>query len=322
MRLLRAPGRSVRMTRRAAILGAATALAGAAGGRAALATATVVGTDALLLRSDPDGQGTAEPPFSKTTLPLGTEVELPDGAQPDDLASGRFVRVRTGGAEGFAQDWYLREADHPAPYLLKGSPGCGRLALIFNVGVGFEPDLGILDTLRGERVPAAMFVMGWWADRRPPALARMIEDGHVIGSHGYEALELTGRTNEEVAADVYAAAAAIDRAAGRPPERLFTPYAAAMDERVRSVVAGVGFLPVTWTVSAADYGEEATADGVWEHVMADVHDGALIEFHLDAPASAASTGKVLPDLVHRLRDDGYRFVTVPEMLEACQTQAG
>lgn len=310
------------MTRRAAVLGAATALAGTGSGRAAPATATVVGTEALLLRADPDDRGTAGSPSSNTILPLGTEVELPDGARPDDLASGRYIRVRTGGDEGFAQDWYLREADHPAPYLLKGAPGCERLALIFNVGIGFEPDFGIFDTLRSERVPAAMFVMGWWADRRPPALARMIDDGHVIGSHGYEALELTGRSDEEVAADVLAAAAAIERAAGQPPARLFTPYAAAMDERVRSVVAGAGFLPVAWTVAAADFGEDATADGVWEHVMADVHDGALIEFHLDGPASAESTGEVLPSLIHQLRDDGYRFVTVPEMLEACQTPVG
>ncbi len=321
MGLFRDPGRSVRMTRRATVLGTAAALAGAVVGRAA-ATASVVGTDALQLRSDPDGRGTPEPSSTTTTLPLGAEVELPDGGLPDDPASGRSIRVRSGDAEGFAQDWYLRDRDRPAPYLLKGEPGCSRLAIIFNVGVGFEPDLGILDTLRSERVPAGMFVMGWWADRRPPALARMIEDGHVIGSHGYESLELTERSDEEVAADVLAAAAAIERAAGQPPARLFTPYAAAMDERVRSVVAGTGSLPIAWTVAAADYGEDATADGVWEHVMADIHDGALIEFHLDGPASAESTGEILPSLIHRLRDDGYQFVTVPEMLEPCQTQAG
>lgn len=311
------------MTRRTAVLGAATALAGTVGGRAAPATATVVGTEALLLHADPDGGGTVGSPSSQTIL-LGTEVELPDSGPPDDPASGCYIRVRTGGAEGFAQDRYLRDRDRPAPYPLKGEPGCSQLAFIFNVGVGFEPDLGILDTLRSERVPAAMFVMGWWADRRPPALAlaRMIEDGHVIGSHGYEALELTERSDEEVAADVLAATAAIERAAGEPPARLFTPYVAAMDERVRSVVAGTGSLPIARTVAAADYGEVATADGVWEHVMADVHDGALIEFHLDGPASAESTGEILPSLIHRLRDDGYQFVTDPEMLEPCQTDVG
>ena len=50
-------------------------------------------------------------------------------------------------------------------------------------------------------------------------------------------------------------------------------------------------------VPAADYGRDATEDSVYEHVMGNVRDGAIVELHLDAPASAESTGRALPRIV-------------------------
>jgi hypothetical protein len=49
-------------------------------------------------------------------------------------------------------------------------------------------------------------------------------------------------------------------------------------------------------------------------MMTGVHDGTLIEFHLDSLASAASTGQALPRRLHELREGGFRIVTVPELV--------
>lgn len=272
-------------TRRAAIMAAMGTMLAVRNARTAPPPATVVGTAAArLFRCNP--QTCALQLASASLAPLGTHVELVDGALAAEQASGQFVRVKTPEVEGYAQDWYLKEDDHPAPFLRQGDQGCQRLALIFNIGVGFAPDLGILDTLAATSTPATMFVMGWWADRHPAALEalrRMVEAGYSIGSHGYDAVELPELDDSAVADDVQASLAAIERAINRSPSPLFTPYAAAMDERVRSIVANLGLLPVAWTVSGADYGPDVTEHDVFDHVIADVHDGALIELHLVRP---------------------------------------
>lgn len=309
-----------RMTRRAAVLAAAGVVARRRWARAAPAAATVVGIGAMpVLSNDPRGCATNIPVAA--TVPLGQIVEVVDASLLEEQASGRFVAVRAGATAGFAQDWYLRMEGHSAPFLLQGAAGSNRLALIFNIGVGYKPDVGILDTLAGMQTPATMFPMGWWADQHPEILTRMVAEGYPIGTHGYESIELTQRGDDEVAADVLASATAIEHATGQPIARLFTPYAAAMDARVRSVVADTGFLPVSWTAPAADYGADATEEGVYNRVVDGVHDGALIELHLDAPASAVSTGRALPRLITDLRAAGYRFVTVPEMLASCAPEA-
>ena len=232
-------------------------------------------------------------------------------------SSESIVKVAYQEVTGFANT--LFQATDPAhpPYFIAGEPGCQRVALIFNVGVGYEPAAGILDTLAAEGVPATMFVMGWWAAEHPAILTRMANEGYPIGSHGDQSYELTGLSDSEVAADVANAAAAIEHAIGQPPAPYFTPYAAATDERVRAIVDAAGYLNVGWEVSAVDYGADATADGVYDRVMGAMYDGAIVELHLDGPASAESTGAALPLMIRDLRAQGYQFVTIPEMAWPC-----
>lgn len=299
--------RGLRVLSAVAVLSAYLWVAAASSASAAPPTATVVGTDELALRACPraDCEVVAR-------VPLGAAVEILD--QPTNA----FRRIAYDGASGFANALYLAtDADH-VPYLVKGDPGCQRVALIFNIGIGFEPASGILDTLAAERAPATMFVMGWWAAEHPEILERMVEMGYPIGSHGNVPQELTDLSDGDVAADIAEAAKAIEHATGgKPPAPLFTPYAAASDDRVRAIVAASGVLPVAWEVPAADYGAEATADSVYDRVMDDIYDGAIVELHLDGPASAESTGRALPRMIHDLRDQGYQFVTIPEMAEPC-----
>lgn len=275
--------------------------------RAAPVTASVVNAPDLAIRVCPEARCEVV-----QQVPLGAAVEIVD--QPD----AAFPQVSYQGVTGFANSLYLATDPEHVPFLLKGEPGCQRVALIFNIGVGAEPAEGILDTLAAERVPATMFVMGWWAAQHPPILERMVRENYIIGSHGYGSQPLPELSDGEVWDDVLQAVEAIEHATGEQPAPLFTPYAAAIDDRVRAIVAASGALPVAWEVTAADYGADATADGVYERVMSGMYDGAIVELHLDGPASATSTGVALPWLIRDLRAEGYQFVTIPEMIELCQ----
>ena len=228
-----------------------------------------------------------------------------------------YVPVARGGVEGFAYALYVATAAGGTPELRRGPAGCNRVALIFNVGVGYENRLGILDALKADGVPATVFPMGWWAAKHPDLLKRIDAAGFPIGSHGDQRVNLTERDDAGVIKDIRDAEAAIERAIGRPPEPYFTPYAAAIDERVRSLIARAGYLPVVYTLAADDWDHGADPNVLWENVVPHVTDGAIVEFHLDAPASAESTAVALPWIVERLRAKGYRFVTVPEIGRPC-----
>lgn len=250
-------------------------------------------------------------------IPLNASV-IVTGVPVDD-----FVPVRYRSSAGFVQRFHLFEPSlgTAAPEFAEGAAGCDRVALIFNIGSGYQPATAILDTLAAEQVPATMFLMGWWAEQNPALVQRMVADGHPLGSHGNLPPELTGRSDDDVAADLRAASTAIERAAGEPPGPWFTPYAAAIDDRVRAIAAAQGYLSVGWTVRSEDWNPAATADEVYRRVVAAVHDGAIVELHLDASTSVDSTAVALPWIISDLRAAGYRFVSIPEMVGPCPSAA-
>lgn len=267
---------------------------------------TVVGTAAINIRSCPD-----------TGCPVITTAKLGDSLTVTGALTDGYVPVQIGSSAGYAYGLFIATASRGTPALRQGLPGCQRVAFIFNIGVGYEPDRTILKWLKANDIPATLFPMGWWANENPELLKDMAEAGFLIGSHGDERTELTNRSDAEVTADIDHAIAAIRQATGRDPAPYFTPYAAAMDERVRGIVARAGYIPVSWDVPAADWDFDVTPDDVFQSVMPNVVDGSIVEFHLDAPTSAESTGIAIPWIVERLKAKGYTFVTIANMALPC-----
>jgi peptidoglycan/xylan/chitin deacetylase (PgdA/CDA1 family) len=159
--------------------------------------------------------------------------------------------------------------------------------------------------------------MGWWAQAFPDDMRTIAMLGFPIGSHGDRRLNLTGFNDDEVVTDVKDSYTHIQQIIGEEPIPYFTPYAADIDERVRGLVAGLGDLPVAWDVPADDWDVGITAQHVYDRVVPEVADGAIIEFHLDGPSSAQSTAVALPQIVTDLREQGFQFVTIPDMAQPC-----
>lgn len=198
-----------------------------------------------------------------------------------------------------------------------GVAGCSQIALMFNIGAGFEPAYGILDTLSSYGVPGSMFVMGWLAEQNPALVQQLAAGGHPVGSHGYLPPELTVRSDDDVAADLLAASSALTWALGYAPVPWFTPYASSSDERVHSIANSLGLITVGWSVGSDDWSPDATADSIYNRVVGGAFDGAIVELHMDAQQSINGTGVALPWIIEDLSAQGYRFVTVPQIVAGC-----
>ncbi len=220
------------------------------------------------------------------------------------------------GRDGYVFALYVTPPGE-APWFVEGEGPCQRVALAFNIGIGDEPSQSVVDTLVETDTPASMFPMGWWAETYPEYLIQLDDAGFVIGTHGDQQLFLTTLSDDAIAEDVSNSVDAIEAVIERDLDQLFTPYAADTDPRVRSIVSSLGLLPVGWNVSANDYGEDATEAGVYDRVMDNVYPGAIVELHLDGPATDTSTALALPRIIDDLQSEGYEFVTVPELSLPC-----
>ena len=273
------------------------------------ATTRIVGTDAANVR--------ACPALDCEVLAV---VALHDTVTVTGAPESGFVPVAAKGVMGYIHALYLSAAN-PDPWFTAGEPGCKRVALIFNIGVGETPSQTVLDTLVAQDVAATMFAMGNWAETHRDYLIRLRDAGFTIGTHGYASTYLTNLPDDAIRADLKASVDAIASITGQPVATWATPYAAATDARVRRIVAEMGYMPVGWAVTAADFGKDATAQGVIDRVLPNVTDGAIVEFHLDGPATESSTAVALPVIIASLHDQGYDLVTVPDLALPCTNPA-
>jgi peptidoglycan/xylan/chitin deacetylase (PgdA/CDA1 family) len=112
-------------------------------------------------------------------------------------------------------------------------------------------------------------------------------------------------------------ASLIESLIGHPIEPLYTPYASTIDANVRAAAVSIGYLPVGWKVAAVDFNWTATGDSVYNDIMPEIYDGAIVEMHLDGPVSETSTAVALPRFIADLTAQGYTFVTVQDMMQPC-----
>jgi peptidoglycan-N-acetylglucosamine deacetylase len=197
-----------------------------------------------------------------------------------------------------------------------GDPTLANVALVFNVGAGFEPATAILDTLAEHQQHATFFVMGWWAEKHPDVLRQIADGGHEIASHGHSIFDLTQATDPQVRADLEQADASISAVTGRTTRPLWSPSAGYQNARVRAIAASLGYRPILWSVDSSDWTREATPESVYSHVVNGASNGAIIVLHFDSPTTVETTAQVLPAAIETLRAAGYRLVTITELLTA------
>jgi peptidoglycan/xylan/chitin deacetylase (PgdA/CDA1 family) len=177
----------------------------------------------------------------------------------------------------------------------------------------------ILDILDKYDVKATFFAIGKNVERYPDIACRIVSEGHVIGNHTYShpfwaPMETPGRIKSEVDQ----AEAAIQKTTGvstnlfRPPHGWRSPWMAQMLKKNNYTV-------VTWTVSPDDW-SGIGSDVVSKRVLAKTHSGAIILLHdgLETKDNFQkdNTIQALPVIISELKNRGYRFVTVPQLIEA------
>jgi peptidoglycan/xylan/chitin deacetylase (PgdA/CDA1 family) len=202
--------------------------------------------------------------------------------------------------------------------VVRGDPTRPNLALVVNVGAGYEPAIAMLDTLSEKGYRATFFVLGWWAEKHPELLRRIAVDGHEIASHGHSVFDLTQVSDVEVRVDLERADAAISAVTGRTTRPLWSASASARDRRVNRIAAELGYRPIFWTYATSDWRPTATAEGIYREVIEHAANGAIVVLHFDSPTTVNSTAVALPRLIDDLRTGGFRLVTITELLTADQ----
>ncbi|MGI6605398.1 MAG: polysaccharide deacetylase family protein [bacterium] len=199
-----------------------------------------------------------------------------------------------------------------------GPPDLAFVALTFDDGPDPVYTPQILDILRDKGVPATFFLVGKNALKYPETVLRTMEEGHSIGNHTYSHRSLIPLSNTGVYNEIMQAEEAITQITGQKPT-LFRPPRGVCTEYTRSLLREQRYTLVLWDVSSHDW-EEIRYTDIVNNVMRNVRRGSIILFHDSGDLVKAyggnrnNTVRALPIIIDRLRDQGYEFLTIDEML--------
>lgn len=174
-------------------------------------------------------------------------------------------------------------------------------------------DEKIVSYLQSEKVPATFFAGGLWLEtHRGPAAALVAEPMFAIGNHSWSHPDLHSASEATIADQILVAEAALAQAtAGRKSTRLFRfPYGSCSPAALAAANT-VGAIVIQWdTVSGDPDGTPART--ITRNVMGHVRPGSIVVMH--ANGRGTHTAEALKTIVPTLRGQGYRFVTVPDLL--------
>ncbi|KAJ3302520.1 chitin deacetylase [Kappamyces sp. JEL0829] len=117
---------------------------------------------------------------------------------------------------------------------------------------GFTFDDALLDWLKVKEVKATFCLVGSQVIKYPDLVKRQYEEGHHIVIHTWSHYALTSLSTEVVIAELEWTARAIQTIIGVRPKYFRPPYGD-VDDRVRSIAAAMGLVPIIWNYDTSDW---------------------------------------------------------------------
>ena len=186
-------------------------------------------------------------------------------------------------------------------------PDKPMVALTFDDGPS-KHTARLLDIFATYGGKGTFFVVGNLIDNRADTVKRMADEGHEVAGHSWSHRQLTKLTPSELTDQIMTTRAKIYEVTGVDSTVIRPPYGA-FNSDVKEVCANLGIVMVNWSIDTLDW-KNKNADMVYNAIMKDIKDGAIILCHDLHSTTVDAMERVIPDLI----EQGYQLVTVSELL--------
>lgn len=192
--------------------------------------------------------------------------------------------------------------------IYRGNPNRRMVALTFDATYGDNQTYELLEILRNNNIKATFFLSGIWLINYPQLARAIAAEGHEIGNHSYTHPHMPMISMQEVINQVTRTEALIRNITGQDPY-LFRPPFGEYTQALLNQLASLGYVTIMWTIDSLDW-KNPGADAIVARVVDNAEPGAIILMHQSAP----DTLQGLQSMIDQLRDQGYEFGTVTQVI--------
>ncbi|MEJ6486067.1 polysaccharide deacetylase family protein [Nostoc punctiforme UO1] len=193
----------------------------------------------------------------------------------------------------------------------KLSPEQKVIALTFDDGPWPESTAQVLDILKKNQIKGTFFVVGENVKNFPNLLKQEIAEGHVIGNHTWH--HWYQFLNPQAAAyEIDHTEDIIFKTTGLKTN-LFRPPGGVMHNGVVDYARNSKYAIILWSSDSVDYSRPPVPKLIG-NVFREAKPGGIVLMH-DGGGNRSRTVQALPEIIANFRNQGYRFVTIPELLQ-------
>lgn len=183
------------------------------------------------------------------------------------------------------------------------------IAMTFDDGPHHALTPQVLDILATRGIKASFFVVGQRVTQAPGLVARITREGHEIGNHTWSHPHLARLGDTAVLSEIDKTADAVFAATGFRPVVMRPPYGNFSTRQSRMIRAARDLPTIMWSVDPQDW-RRPGGRVIAERIIAHAAPGAVILTH----DTVSDTVRSLPHTLDALLGQGYRFVTVSELI--------
>ena len=186
--------------------------------------------------------------------------------------------------------------------------GDNKISLTFDCAWGNSNTDALLSILKEQGVYATFFVTGEFCDKFPDDVRRIAGAGHEIANHSDKHPHIKGININKLIEDTRECERKIQMITGKKPSLYRSPYGE-YDTNGITTVEGLGYKFIQWSVDSIDW-QEPDAATIIKRVGDKTVSGSILLFHNDLE----NTTDALPELLTRLRQAGFEFVKVSDLI--------
>lgn len=192
-----------------------------------------------------------------------------------------------------------------------GQGSAKKIAITFDDGPEESMTVRVLDVLARHHVKAAFFLIGEKARQHPEIVKRIMEEGHIIGSHSFTHTGLFpfGRRSK-IADELTKTRHILKEITGRTV-CLFRPPFGVTNPAIAAAIRAGGYQTVGWSVRAFDTRRYVSRSRILSRLLKGIHPEAVVLLHDRCEKADA----LVEDFIVAAQKKGYEFVGLDELLK-------
>ena len=200
--------------------------------------------------------------------------------------------------------------------ITNGSRFENKIALTFDA-CQTEGDLSGYDTeivrvLNESNTPATFFLGGlWMRDHKKATLELAQNPLFELGNHSWSHLDFRELTPAEITEEIQKAQEQMHNLLGFQTTLFRLPFGTYTEDTLETI-ANNGLYTIQWDVVSGDPDPNTDAASMIEWVLYQVEPGSIIIMHVNE--RGWHTAEALPSIIETLRNQGYEFLTVSNLL--------